>query len=855
MPGTERRQLLAIALLIAATAVPNARADEAAQKFALNIPSQPLAKALQSFAQQSNLQVVYYANIDDARTANAVTGNLSTREALTRLLLNTDLTFEAVDENTVAIGPSRPAALRSSKPAGHEDSQSFWDRFRLADVDQGASATPPSVAPASAQVPESSDSLKLEEVVVTASKRQETLSKAPVAVTALSQQQLTDAGVESIANLTSVIPNMQFGSQGQFGFYFLTIRGIGNRNGTDDASPEVPESVDGVYIPDPAAINGSFYDLERVEVLRGPQGTLYGKNATAGTMNVITADPKNKFDASVDMSAGNYGDIETHAMLNIPLTDDLAIRGAVFEHRNDGYYNTNDVTARNYGAEDDRGGRLTILWRPLEDFKWRLSVEDNVLGGTPPFAVLTGPDGRPLYPGSPYNQPVVSTPEPSRDVNSFFVRSRLDWQINDRFLLTYLAGYSHFSMRLAMDGEAGETVQNSGFTETFIEFPQLKDNPYSQEVDLNYESGKWRNITGADYSHQHIHDTSYYYLPYIDLSTGTPMNLTFESWGIFDQATYSVTDRLRVTGGVRYSSDTDDWLNGTFQSFCPLNASFGGSGSNVPPGCSVTSLAGKGSWSKVTWKGGLDYDLSPNTLTYLTVASGYKAGGLNSLQGTFGKTYAPEDVTSYEIGAKTHLLDNTLSLNADLFYEKYTNLQETQQLATNIATQNAAAATIYGAELETQWRLSEYDRINGFLTYTHATFDTYNNAVEGEFGTIYPSLAGKFLPQAPEVTTKIQYLHNFAFTRGATLTPSVTVYWQSVNYLREFNLPIDRVPAYSKTDLMLTYKDSTGHWTAAGFVYNAEDHAIRNGQSAGGNYSSFYDAPRTFGVRIAYAYQ
>ncbi len=697
---------------------------------------------------------------------------------------------------------------------------------------------------------------QLQEIVITAEKRAESLSRTPIAITALSQAQLTEAGVNGVANLTSVIPNTQFGYNSQFGNVFLTIRGIGNRNVSDDASPEVPVSVDGIYIPDGWALNGVFFDLNRIEVLRGPQGTLYGRNATAGAINVITADPKEQFGASADVSAGNFGDVQSHAMLNLPLTGDLAVRGAFFYHRNDGYFNTQGATARNYGATDDRGVRLTALWHPLDGLKWRISLEDTIVGGTPGEAVLTGPNGRPAFPASPYEQPVGSAPEPYQELHNQFVRSRMDWQIDSVLALTYLAGLSSNHYRIVDEGDAGDTPANSGsgLSENYASFAQLKDKPLFQELDLSYDTATLKNVAGANYSAQHIRDTSYFYIYNGGFSLGLPLRVRLVSWGVFDQATYNATSRLRLTGGIRYSNDRDDWLPGSFQSICPIDAAFSGSGANIPPGCDVTSLVGSGAWSKITWKAGLDYDFSPHTMAYLTVSTGYKAGGLNGVAG-FPEVYDPENVVSYELGTKTRLLDRTLGINADVFLENYKNLQETQQLQTNVGTLNAGAARIYGVEIETNWRPGSANQISWFFTYTHATFTTYDNAIDTEYGTTYPSLAGNFLPQSPELSSRLQYSHAFALPRGDTITPSATIYWQSANYLREFEFPIDRVPAYSKTELELTYVDPTGRWTASAFVYNVEDRQIRTGAAAGGGtYDSFYAPPRTYGVRVGYDY-
>jgi iron complex outermembrane recepter protein len=193
----------------------------------------------------------------------------------------------------------------------------------------------------------------------------------------------------------------------------VTVRGITNSDFNPGGSPAVATYVDGIYLARTQGLNGDLFDVDRVEVLRGPQGTLYGRNSTGGNVNVVTADPKNTFGASVDVSYGNYNDVQTRAMVNLPITDDLAIRGAFTTRRSDGYFETQGATSTNYAAADNYAGRLTGLWTPSSDFKWRLALEYSVTGGTPDLEFATGPNGRPLDGQGVYDRPVSSAPEPS----------------------------------------------------------------------------------------------------------------------------------------------------------------------------------------------------------------------------------------------------------------------------------------------------------------------------------------------------------------------------------------------------------------------------------------------------------
>ena len=171
--------------------------------------------------------------------------------------------------------------------------------------------------------------VSLAEIVVTALKRSEPLSKAPLAISALSQDELTAAGVVGLQDLTAAAPSVEMKMVAVDDSLEVTIRGITNSDFNPGGSPAVATYVDGIYLARTQGLNGDLFDVERVEVLRGPQGTLYGRNSTGGNLNVVTADPKNTFGASVDVSYGNYNDVQTRAMVNLPITDDLAIRGCI----------------------------------------------------------------------------------------------------------------------------------------------------------------------------------------------------------------------------------------------------------------------------------------------------------------------------------------------------------------------------------------------------------------------------------------------------------------------------------------------------------------------------------------------
>jgi iron complex outermembrane recepter protein len=688
----------------------------------------------------------------------------------------------------------------------------------------------------------------LQEVVVTANKREETLTQAPLAVSALSQDQLTNAGVVGLTDLTSSVPNVEIRSIGFANSVQIAIRGVSNNDFNQTGNPAVATYIDGVYVSRTEGLNGALFDLEQIEVLRGPQGTLYGRNSTGGNLNIVTASPKQSFDAQAGLEFGNYGDIQSNGMINVPVTDTFAVRLAAETHTNQGYFDTEGTTSRNYGAADDHSVRLSGLWQPTSDFSWKLTVEDFESNGTPGLDIATGPNGKPADGLPVYNRPVTPFPDPDSHIENFGVRTKMNYQINDIASLSYIGGYQH------LDSEAQFVLAGAPLDGIRHD----KSNSYSHEIDFNINDGPVDNLFGGSYFHgrsTNFDAYHFYSLGYTDSDIAPPAFVDAD-WGVFDQATVKVTDAFRIIGGVRYSHETQTY-SGDNLYLCPLSTTFAQMlDSQFLPGCSAAyQTPSAGTWHAVTWKAGVEYDLSQHTSGYTTVTTGFKSGGLN-VGIAVAPTFAPEKITNYETGIKTLLLDNHLRLNLALFYEDYTNIQVSQTLPNGegSVTENAAGATSWGLELEGEWLITPRDHLNGFLTYDKATYTDYHNAVDDYTGDLVASLDGHYLPHAPLASGRLHYGHDFDFVKGWIVTPSVSLYAQSTSYLREFNLLIDKVPSYTKTDLSLTFTDDAAHWNAAAFVENLENNAIRTNGAVALGYVSDYAPPRLYGVRVSYKY-
>lgn len=395
------------------------------------------------------------------------------------------------------------------------------------------------------------------EIIVTASKRSESLSKAPLAIAVLSQEELTSSGAVSIKDLAGTVPNVQLGFSGFGDGVVITLRGIQSAGIFPDGDPAVGVYIDGINIPRAQGLNGNLFDIERVEVLRGPQGTLYGRNATAGGMNIITASPKfTGIEGNVLTSYGNFDDVRLQGAINLPISDTLAVRGAFAFQNNNGFWN-NLGTVEDYGKADDISGRLTALWQPSDAFSWRLSLSHTVSKGTPYPSIATGADGKPLDGLPVYRRPMSADIAPDRKLTSLGIRSRMDFEIDHNWSATSLNGF-------------GRVTYATQFVTTGVPLPYTLSVPNaaviergksrnwntSHEFNLQIDNGTLRNISGVNFFFEDNRNWAGFPIYQFGIDYNFVIPGTWQrSIGVFNEATYRVTDKLDLTGGVRYTWD------------------------------------------------------------------------------------------------------------------------------------------------------------------------------------------------------------------------------------------------------------------------------------------------------------
>jgi iron complex outermembrane receptor protein len=705
----------------------------------------------------------------------------------------------------------------------------------LAQQADSAAASPGQTAAPTAQ---------LAEVVVTAEKQPSEAQSTPISLDVFQAKTLQENGVGNIAELSALDPTINIGQSA--GASIITIRGVSSRDTTEIGDSDVAVNIDGIYLQRPTGMNASFYDLSRVEVLRGPQGTLYGRNAVGGVINIITQAPiLGSSSGYVSMEEGNYDTTNLDGAVNVPLGDTLVMRASFVSRYNEGYRD-NGMAGRG-DDEDDRGGRLQFLYKPNDQLHALFGVSYLHQGGTGSVY-----DGVPLTfdadgsvatraPTSAYSATHFPLNTAGHlNVDDLLAHAQIDYDFGSA-ILTYIGGYHRQDYQSTWDNDGQAT---KGYLYTRNELT----NDLSQEIRLasaNKNGFVWQ--VGAYYFHEAFPLNNYFDL--LD-SSNVPVNLReyhyhvpSTSYAAFGQISYDITGKLRVTGGTRYSHDDKQRTGYSY---------VGSLTQNVNSGTAVRAYAIERSHvtsSKVTWLAGLDYKLSPWNLLYGKVETGYKSGGFNN----FGLgTYAPETLTDYEVGSKNRFFHDTMQVNLSGFYYDYRDQQVSEYVAAlgNTAIVNAGVSHIYGSELETIAKLTANDQLDFSAAYLHARYVS----LEVANGSSNLSLNGNETIQSPEWTLTGAYQHTF-YALGGTLVPRVQSQYLTSYYLTINNNPDDRQRAFTRTDLSLTYRPANVNLSVQAYVRNIENSVVISDASQSGVYDAVlyqFDPPRTYGVQAQF---
>ena len=805
---------------------------------------------------------------------------------------------------------ARPAPLRPLKTPVRLAVLSLLAGLGAAHAQNAAPPAAAASAPgAAASAPNAATTL--DTVTVTATKRLTPLQRTPVAITALSASDLQKSHVQTIADVVHLVPSFQATTQGDHGVITMTLRGIGNDSAkTEYADPEVALFVDGIYAPRAEGAAALLFDMDSIEVLRGPQGTLWGRNSTVGAVNMQTAKPVlGERSGSFEAGLGNYNRFGTRGAFNLPLSDTSALRIAFAHEKHDGYVNYQTPTipslaaqqaaaapviaaynAANpgnpiafqpinpnlfvqggpkYNAQDQSALRLSYLYKPSSALSWNISYEKFLDRGTPNMNLMQDP-----RPGQDFWSALISVaPYLHRDVDT--VRSKLEYRINDDMSLAYTAGYSRFSGSSDFDQSGGASVPTSFTSGATVQEDRTNSSTYkNQSHEVSLQSLGKRQVDWILGLYYAAEDNNIRFD--IPIMNGTQQGTvgwqgsfiqpkeTVRSSAAFGQATWNLGETVHLTGGLRYTSDKRENKGGTNNGWTydptvpQVPVSIGSNPLAAGSGFSTYQHNdGTYSGNKLTYLARLSYDISPTFMAYGSVSTGYKSGGLQD----GGLTYGAETLTNYELGTKNTFLDGAVKFNNAAYYQKFKNFQFSAPVTNpdgshSLATSNAEGAKVYGLESELAARLTSNDRIQLSMAYTHTKL---GHLIAGSNDYALPAcpvagistcldVTGNELPHAPKFAAQFLYEHTFPLANGDTVSPRVSFHYETKSWLSVFNLGDgDQQKSYTRTDLGLRY-NSHRDWYFDLYVRNVENGKVKtNAQNSFGVWQSQYLAPRTYG--------
>lgn len=687
-----------------------------------------------------------------------------------------------------------------------------------------------------------------QEVIVTANKVSQSALKVGASLSAVGADDLREMGVSDAKGLTDLIPNTQI-SQAGGSTVVVNIRGIDNTNTTPLGEPAAAFHIDGVYLGRMSGAGAAFYDIERVEVLRGPQGTLYGRNANAGVVNVITKAPNSVRGGYVSGELGNLGQMRFDGAYNLPVNDNLALRMAFSSNRRDGYSQTK-TAANGFGENRDNihtdSGRLQALVKFTPNTTLHLSYDLSVNKGS-------GPNYYDLTSGV---IPTKNLVDAGNSLEGRFNDEASGWKAELRSdvgfaNLTYIYGDRSTKMREDYSvGMLGLLTRNDVHqTSHELRLSSRDKGPlqwvaglfvYNEKTSGNQldgifpfpgplsgsQCGGLSSCTGA--------------IQYKDAV------IENESKAVFGQVTYNLDSSTRVIGGARTTTD---------KKMRDGQQLFSADGTFNPATNPVAPLYGEGKWSRPTFKLGVERDLSPNQMVYASAANGFKAGGFNDgdtrTQPEF--IYKPEKITSLEVGLNGRFLDNTLQLTSSAFHYKYSEMQRTGIVNNSAVTVNTGEAKVSGLELSARYRVSAMGRIDASMGLLDATYSDFKTPKKVDF-------SGKRLDKSPTTVLNVGYTHHWDLASGARVTGHLGTKYSSAYNLTDVGTAaadpiVFRQASFTKSNLSLMYTSPSDAFDVQFYVKNLENKAQLMGTTslAGTNYG-YMSEPRTVGVRSTYRF-
>jgi len=750
------------------------------------------------------------------------------------------------------------------------------------------------------------------DIIVTAQKRAQSINDVGLTITALSGDALDKQGIQSMADLVKVVPGLSF-AHTDFGTPVFTLRGVGYYDNSLSGYPTTSVYVDEVPLPFAVMAAHAGLDVERLEVLKGPQGTLFGQNSTGGAINYIAAKPTDMLEAGVDASIGRFGAGEANGYISGPVSETLGVRLA-------GQYGYGSPWQRSYTRDDSVGrqsylnGRMLTNWQAAPGLKFQLNLNGWRDRSDPPAAQMiavipafTAPDGSslvdPRYAAYPF---AANTPRsadwnpdhrPNGDRWQYQGSLRADLDVTDNVTLTSISSYTKF--------HTDQTVDTDGTSVDIFAFHITgRIRSFTQELRLaGGEGTPFHWVVGGNYENSHTFERqiqSFVDATIVkvlgDKSAGVDAATTKQNYAFFANGEYEVVPGVTLKAGGRYTHsrqtmnycnyDTGDGTNNAvIEAFYPLFNPGAPPLVLVPGDCTTFNAAtfqpsrfiGELTEHSISWRAGVDYKVNRDLLLYVNVAKGYKAGAFPTTGAFFTTSLLPikqESLLDYEAGFKAQLADRRVSLNGAVFWYDYRN----KQLLTRIidpfigplpALANIPESRIRGAELELTAAPIEGLQISGAVTYLDAKITKYTGV---NAGGVIANFAGTPMP----FTSKWQYLATVDYTlptggsihpfvgatlSGRTSTTSIVGSAQGAPMLAGFRslAPLAAtydLPGYTMLDLRAGVESADGDWRFTVWGRNiTNEFSVSNVQQSFESIARYAGPPATYGVTFSHKFR
>jgi len=702
---------------------------------------------------------------------------------------------------------------------------------------------------------------QIEEIVVTAEKRVASLQETPISITVFSGDELSDAGITNSEQLSYFTPGLVIQRQviGK-----VTMRGVGNENLTIGGDPSVALHLDGTYVARSSVANFDFFDIERVEVLRGPQGTLYGRNATGGAINVISKKPTEDNEGYLNLTVGDYSHTRLETALSGPINDKTLGRIAFMHAKRDGYtenifpgaaerdldeLDTQDLWAAKAQLNFQPNDNLTIelmldLYRDSSNpvaYKYLMFPLPWML---PSYAPLGFPDAvhptdlRIVSEGFEFNVPGSSRfIEKAGEWDQNGLSANITKELDNGNTITSHTAYREIDSMWLNDGDGVDV-----FLVNY--FQRENSEQFTQEIRLaSPDNSEYNWVVGAFYITEDAETFMGIPLP---LGLDLPLNLLIDgenettAYAVFGQVSYSINEKLKLNVGARYNHE-EKTVNYTDDRFFV-----------------VSQVAGDESWNAFTPRIGIDYFISDDSMFYANVSRGFKSGGFNLL--AVQDAYDPEYVWSYEAGLKRTSREGRLQTNLSAFYYDYSDMQVGRVENLQSILLNAAGSTISGAEIEVIALVNDNFKIQANAAYLDTEYDDFTTQDPGSPGVPTKQLAGNELPRSPDITANIIATYRIDLEDGSEITLNGSVQKQGKQFFTQFNRESVSQDDFSVINMNATYRPNNANWEMSFYIHNVADEEyitdiLESGVVTGQTVPQGVLAPpRTAGFKLSYSF-